>query len=198
MGGLATGPRGSKELNVFPRSNMEGAGQCTWRTGKHLRPSLSTPRTSWTTWRKIMGPTRLSVSRRRPCSRVLCLEDWRGPSEWPKLDQRHSRCSQESIPRGHKGRHRRRRGVELAGLQRCLQRGGTGAGRGATRNGVAQPSAVSRGAHPATTSSRVGQQNSESGRAKGSSRLPPGLGAGGPPPSGEPDPTGDPDLAALP
>ena len=76
--------------------------------------------------------------------------------------------------------------------------GGTGASRGATRSGAARSTAVSRGARPAKTSSGGGRQRSASGRAEGSSRLPPAPSAGGPPPSGEPDTAGDPDPTALP
>ena len=38
-GELATEQRGSKEINVCPWSQLEGAGHCSWRAGKHCRPT---------------------------------------------------------------------------------------------------------------------------------------------------------------
>ena len=43
-GELATKQRGSGEVNLFPPSKLEGAGHCTWRAGKHLRPSRLHPK----------------------------------------------------------------------------------------------------------------------------------------------------------
>ena len=43
-GELATEQRGSSEINVCPWSKLQGAGHCTWRAGKHLRPGRLHPK----------------------------------------------------------------------------------------------------------------------------------------------------------
>ena len=43
-GDLATEQRGSKTINVCPWSRLDGAGHCTWRAGKHCRPTHLHPK----------------------------------------------------------------------------------------------------------------------------------------------------------
>ena len=43
-GDLATEQRGSKTINVCPWSRLDGAGHCTWRAGKHCRPTHFHPK----------------------------------------------------------------------------------------------------------------------------------------------------------
>ena len=41
---LATEQRGSKAINVCPWSWLDGAGHCSWKAGKHCRPTHLHPR----------------------------------------------------------------------------------------------------------------------------------------------------------
>ena len=43
-GDLATEQRGTKTINVCPWSRLDGAGNCTWRAGKHCRPTHLQPK----------------------------------------------------------------------------------------------------------------------------------------------------------
>ena len=43
-GDLATEQRGTKTINVCPWSRLDGAGHCTWRAGKHCRPTHLHPK----------------------------------------------------------------------------------------------------------------------------------------------------------
>ena len=43
-GDLATEQRGSKTINVCPWSRLDGDGHCTWRAGKHCRPTQLHPK----------------------------------------------------------------------------------------------------------------------------------------------------------
>ena len=43
-GYLATEQRGSKTINICPWSRLDGAGHCTWRAGKHCRPTHLHPK----------------------------------------------------------------------------------------------------------------------------------------------------------
>ena len=43
-GDLATEQPGSKTINVCPWSRLDGAGRCTWRAGKHCRPTHLHPK----------------------------------------------------------------------------------------------------------------------------------------------------------
>ena len=43
-GDLATDQRGTKTINVCPWSRLDGAGHCTWKAGKHCRPTHLHPK----------------------------------------------------------------------------------------------------------------------------------------------------------
>ena len=43
-GDLATKQRGSKAINVCPWSRLDGAGDCSWKAGKHCRPAQLHPK----------------------------------------------------------------------------------------------------------------------------------------------------------
>ena len=55
-GKLATEQRGSKEINVCPWSQLDGADQCSWRAGKHCRPTHPHPRDLLDHLRRDQGP----------------------------------------------------------------------------------------------------------------------------------------------
>ena len=65
-------------INVCPWSPLNRAGRCSWRAGKHCRPTHLHPGTCWTTCCGIIGLTELNGTRRWPCWPALCPEAKRG------------------------------------------------------------------------------------------------------------------------
>ena len=115
-GDLATEQRGSKTINVCPWSRLDGAGHCTWRAGKHCRPTHLHPKdrleSSGTMWL-----IRRNGTRRWPCWLALCRGARRGLSRRPRRGPERSCCPRVPAPRRSAGRRRRRRDLERLGLQ---------------------------------------------------------------------------------
>ena len=198
VGELATEQRGSKELNVCPWSKLEGAGHCTWRAVKHLRPSRLHPKDLLDHLAKDHGSDPAQYEQAEAMIKGFMPGGLAGPFAVAQAGSKALALTAGVRPSGTQGASSSAMSSGAHGSAAVSSTGGTGAGAGATRSGAARPSAVSCGARPATTSSGGGRQRSASGRAEGLSRLPPAPGAGGPPPSADPDPADDPDPAALP
>ena len=194
-GDLVTEQRGSKAINVCPWSRLDWAGHCTWRAGKHCRPTHLHPRDLLDHLQRdhaadpaqrdqalamlagVMpggqaGPFASAQAR----SRALMLPTGARPAE-------EQGASQSAAQPGAIGLAARRAAVTSAG-------GTTASTSGGQAEGV--PAAPAR-SQPATAASGGGP------RGQGPPRQPPAPGAGGPPgPAGGPPSSSDPDPAGGP
>ena len=190
-GDLATEQHGSKTINVCPWSRLDGAGHCTWRAGKHCRPTHLRPQDLLDHIRRdhaadpvqrdqalamlagVMpggqaGPFASAQAR----SRALML-----PTGAPPATERGA--SPSAARSGAIGSAARRGAVTSTGGTAASTYGGQEEGETAASAGFQQTTAASGG----------GPQG------KGPPRQPPAPGAGGalgpaggPPPSSDPDP----------
>ena len=194
-GDLATEQRGSKAINVCPWTRLDGAGHCTWRAGKHCRPTHLHPRDLLDHLQRdhaadpaqrdqalamlagVMpggqaGPFASAQAR----SRALMLPTGARPAE-------ERAASQSAAQPGAIGPAARRGAVTFAGGTAASTSGGQAEG---------VPGAPA-GSQPATAASGGGP------RGQGPPRQPPAPGAGGPPgPAGGPPSSSDPDPAGGP
>ena len=191
-GELATEHRGSKELNVCPRSKLEGAGHCACRAGKHLRPSHLHPKDFLDHLARDHGSDPAHREQAMAMTNGVMPRGLAGP-----IAAAQAGSKALALPAGRA--HRASSSATSSGAHGFAAVSSTGStGAGVSGGGTALSTTVSRETHQATAPSTGGQRGSVSGRAKGSSHLPPVTGARGPPPSGEPDLAGDPDPAAQP
>ena len=151
-GELATEHRGSKELNVFPWSQLEGVGHYTWRAGKHLRPRRLHPRDLLDHVAKDHVTDPAQHGQAEAMIKGVMPRGLAGPFA---VAQAGSKAL--AIPAGvhPSGTHKASSSATSSGARGSAAvslMGGTGAGTGATRGGAARSTAVSRGARPATTS----------------------------------------------
>ena len=101
FGGRLVGEqRGTGELNVCPWSQLEGAGQCPWRAGRHLKPSRLHPKDLHDHLARGHGSEPVQREQADAMIKGIMPVDWRGPLRWP------GRCR-----------------VVLAGLRQCHRRG---------------------------------------------------------------------------
>ena len=194
-GDLATEQRGSKTINVCPWSRLEGPGHCTWRAGKHCRPTHLHPKDLLDHIQRdhaadlaqrdqalamlagVMpggqtGPFASAQAR----SRALMLPTGARPAA--------ERGASPSAARsGAIGSAARRGAVTSTGSTAASRSGGQAEGEPAASAGSQQTTAASGGGP----------------RGQGPPRQPPAPGAGGPHgPAGGPPPSSDPDTAGGP
>ena len=191
-GDLATEQRGTKTINVFPWSRLDGAGNCTWRAGTHCWPTHLHPKDLLDHIQRghatdpaqrdqalamlagfIPGGQAGPFVSAQARSRALMLPKGARPAA--------ERGASPSAARsGAIGSAARLGAVTSTGSTAASTSGGQTEGEPATSAGSQQTTAASGGGP----------------RGQGSPRRPPAPGAGGPPePAGGPPPSGDPDPA---
>ena len=187
---LATEQRGSKVINVCPWSRLDGAGRCSWRAGKHCRPTHLHPRDLLDHLLRDHGGD--------PAQREQAMAMLAGVMPWGQAGpfaSAQARSTKLALPTGacRAGGQRASQSTARSGADgfaATSSTGSTGAsGSGSGAAGSAAPFVGSRPTAAPSGSDRQGQ---------GPSHQPLVPGAGGPPPSNDPDPAGDLDPAAQP
>ena len=117
-GDLAVEQRGSKTINVCPWSRLDGAGHCTWRAGKHCRPTHLHPKDLLD---HIQRDHAADLAQRDQALAMLAGVMPGGQagafSRRPRRGPERSCCPLLPALRRSAGRRRRRRDPERLGLQ---------------------------------------------------------------------------------
>ena len=194
-GDLATEQRGSKAINVCPRSWLDGAGHCTWRAGKHCRPAHLHPKDLL----DHLQRDHVAHPAQRDQSLAMLAGVMPGGQAGPFASAQ-ARSRALMLPRG--ARPAGERGASQSAAQPgaigpAARRGvvtSTGSTAASTSGGQGEGEpAASAESQPATAASGGGP------RGQGPPRQPPAPGAGGPPgPAGGPPSSSDPDPAGGP
>ena len=194
-GDLATEQRGTKTINVCCWSWLDGVGHCTWKAGKHCRPTHLHPKDLLDHIQRdhatdpaqrdqalamlagvMPGGQAGPFAPARARSRALMLPTGARPAA-------EREASPSAARSGAIGSAARRGAVTSTGSTVASTSGGQAEGGPATSAGSQQTTAASGGGP----------------RGQGPARRPPAPGAGGPPePAGGPPPSCDPDPAGGP
>ena len=196
-GELATEQCGSGEVNVCPWSHLEGASHCTWRAGKHLRPSRLHPKDLLDHLAKDHGSDPAQRDQAEAMIKGVIPGVPVGPFAVAKAGSRALALPAGVQPSGTQEASSSATSSGARSSVAVSSTGSTEEGTGAARSGATRTSAFLCGARPAGIFSWGARQRSGSGRAAGLSRPPPPTGGGGPPPSGGPDPADDPGPAMM-
>ena len=192
---LAKGRRGTKTINVCLWSQLHGAGHCTWRAGKHCRPTHLHPKDLL----DHIQPDHAADPAQRDQALAMLAGVMPGGQAGPFASAQ-ARSTALMLPTGARSAAERGASPSAArsGAIGSAERRGavtsTGSTAASTSGGQAEgePAASARSQHT-TAASGGGPRGQEP------PRQPPALGAGGPPepaggppPSSHPDPTGGP------
>ena len=186
-GELATEQRGSKEINVCPWSRLDGVGPCSWRAGKHCRPTHLHPRDLLDHLLRDQGCDPAQRDQAMAMLAGIMPGGQAGPFASAQARSRTLALPTRARPAGGHGASQSAAQSGTGGSAAVSLTGTTGAS--ASGSGAAGSAAMSGGSPPAAAPS-AGDR-----REQGSSNQP---GAGGPPPSNNPDPAGDLGPAAQP
>ena len=126
LGGLATEQRGSKEINFCPWSRLDGAGRCSWRAGKHCRPTHAHPRDLSDHLLRDHGSDPAQRSQAMAMLAGIMPGGQAGLLHRPKQGPERSRCPRAPVLRGGKGHRSRQHRVGRVGVRQRLLRGARG------------------------------------------------------------------------
>ena len=194
-GDLATEQRGSKTINVCPWSRLDGAGHCTWRAGKHCRPTHLHPKDLL---EHIQRDHAADPAQRDQALAMLAGVMPGGQAEPFASAEARSRALM--LPTGARpaaGRGASPSAARSGAIGSAARRGAvtsTGSTAASTSGGQAEGEPAASAGSQQTTAASGGDP-----RGQGPPRQPPAPGAGGPPgPVGGPPPSSDPDPAGGP
>ena len=107
-GHLHTVQRGVSDVNVCPSSRLEGAGQCPWRAGRHLKPSHLNPLDLLDHLARDHGSDPAQRVQVEAMITVSCLVDSRGPSRRLPLQRGPGMLQGQRHDHGHPPLRRRK------------------------------------------------------------------------------------------
>ena len=186
----------SKEVNVCPWSRLEGVRRCSWRAGKHCRPTHLHPGNLLDHLLRDHGSDPAQRDQALAMLAGSMPGGQAGPFASAQARSRTLALPTRARPAGGQGASQSAASSGAGGSAAVSSTGSAGAS--ASGSGAERSAVMSGGPSSAATPSAGGRQGQVSGRAQGSSSQPPAPGAGGSPPSNDLDPAGDPDPAAQP
>ena len=119
-GDLATEQRGTKTINVCPRSRLDGAGHCTWRAGKHSRPTHLYPKDLLDHIQRDHAADPAQRDRALAMLAGVMPGGQAGPFASAQARSRALMLPRVPALRRSAGRRGRRRDLERLGLQHCV------------------------------------------------------------------------------
>ena len=194
-GDLATDQRGTKTINVCPWSRLDGAGRCTWKAGRHCRPTHLHPKDLLDHIQRDHATDPAQRDHALAMLAGVMPGGQAGPFASAQARSRALTLPTGACPAAERGASpSAARSGEIGSAARSGAVTSTGSTAASTSGGQAEGEpAASAGSQQATTASGGGP------RGQGPPRRPPAPGAGGSPePAGGALPSSDPDPARGP